>query len=151
MAGINLITEWNPEEGGFLSFVVVNGIVGMQRAGGNEAEYFTFLLERAEYLFSPQSFSIFVLLNRRSCTIQKKKKKRSWMEQSLCTGHRSSYCGKWKMAKIDKTAHIIPAVDIFVIRQFRPTTTKGDIGICAVCPFRVSVSPLSIKNRQKTR
>ncbi len=44
----------------------------MQRAGGNEAEYFTFLLERAE--FSPQSFSIFVLLNRRSCTIQKKKK-----------------------------------------------------------------------------
>lgn len=39
-----MITEWNPEEGGFfffsLSFVVVNGIVGMQRAGGNEAEYF---------------------------------------------------------------------------------------------------------------
>ena len=76
MAGINLITEWNPEEGGFLSFVVVNGIVGMQRAGGNEAEYFTFLLERAEYLFSPQSFSIFVLLNRRSCTIQKKKRRK---------------------------------------------------------------------------
>lgn len=71
-----MITEWNPEEGGFFSFsfVVVNGIVGMQRAGGNEAEYFYVSSRKSRSFPLFKVFQFFVWpLNRR--TIQKKKEK----------------------------------------------------------------------------
>jgi hypothetical protein len=73
-----MITEWNPEEGGFfflfLSFVVVNGIVGMQRAGGNEAEYFYVSSRKSRSFPLFKVFRFFVWLNRR--TIQKKKERK---------------------------------------------------------------------------
>lgn len=48
---VYLITEWNRRRRKkyfFTSPFVVNGIVGMQRARGNEVEYFHVSLERAE-------------------------------------------------------------------------------------------------------